>query len=72
MTPSEPPNDDRRRTLPWHDDECCYVGALRCVYVLLADGTLEVKLPGGRSASAAMLAANGYRVTLPRRVRTHD
>lgn len=61
---------DRRRTIPWADDEFLYVDGFAVVYrAMRPTGIDAVFLPGRRTATLAELVAEGRTVTLPRRVR---
>lgn len=63
--------EDKRKTLPWADDEFVVLdGKWRLVYdAAKGSDDVVVHLPGRRSVSLQALRDAGCDVTLPRRVR---
>jgi hypothetical protein len=57
------------RTLPWHADELITVDGQRCVYAFDHDGVMQVRFPGGASASLLELHMAGRSVVMPKRMR---
>lgn len=64
---------DRRRTIPWGDDELLVAAGMRLVYTADRGGIIgAVHLPGGRRTTIGELLDAGCEVRLPRRVRVAE
>ena len=70
MTKHTPNPDDAIRTRPWMQDEYMLVDGRRTAYTVhTPSGELQVRLPGGATATVEGLRALGRVVVMPRILR---